>query len=134
MKLTALPVIVSSAGLLGATPVHDANFPSRPPSVSLHYAIGKLTDYTMGNQSGGLTIVASGKPQSFIIAFPNKINGRHYLCAVLPSVIRPHPDEGLCNQVPSRVVVGKTRVRVTFWHGTFENHPSEISDEIQTLP
>jgi len=125
--------IAAVALLLGSLGATNDDYPHRPANAHLAFEQGRLTIYTLGNHGGGLTIMRSnGKRDDFFIAYPNKINGKHYLCAELPS-IHNSPDDVSCNQRPPNVVVGKTSVRVTYWWGTMYGKPAKISDEITTL-
>lgn len=121
----------SLLALLGASP---DGYPSRPSAVRVHYMTGRLVDYVLGNHSGGLAIIRqTGERDSFFIAYPNKINGHHYLCQQLPFVGMNAATEGLCSEKPRNIVVGRTLVHVTYWWGTVRGKAAKISDEIMTV-
>jgi hypothetical protein len=124
-------------GLLGSAAL-DA-YPSKPSHVRIAFELGTLVEYTLGNHSGGLTIRRKdGTFDLFLIAYPNKINGRHYLCQSLPYVGETGPYPGAAAEpkpasCPKNVIVGKTDVRVSYWWGTMRGKPAKISDEITTF-
>jgi hypothetical protein len=112
----------------------SADYPSRPAAVHLYYEDGRLVDYSLGKHGGDLAVLLpSGQRDLVYIAYPNKINGHHYLCQTLPRVGEEKPAAILCSERPPNIVVGRTHVRVTYWWGTYLGQRAKISDEISTL-
>jgi hypothetical protein len=90
-------------------------FPSRPRHVALLHARGVLTDYGIGNHTGGFSIRdSSGRTTDLYLAYPTYIDGR-----VCDCVRPPKPGESFgadsCKQWPKNIVIGTTKVRVTYW-------------------
>jgi hypothetical protein len=109
-------------------------YPTHPAGVHVYHETGVVTDVLLGNHNGGLRIrLPNGAFDHFYIAQPNKVNGRHYFCQVFPRVGERFPNKNLCSERPP-IIVGETRVRVTWWWSSFENHRVKISDEMDTVP
>lgn len=106
-------------------------YPSKPPNVHAYYAAGRLLSYSLGNHSGTLTIaLADGARESFVVAQPNKINGHHYLCQIVPWAGEPpRMRHWGCSEIPPNIVVRQTTVRVTYWW----SKGNRVSDEIDTI-
>jgi hypothetical protein len=87
-------------------------FPSRPTGATLHTETGILTTYGIGNDTGGFTVKRGAISREFAVGFPLRLAGTLYRCLPIPS--RKH-DDGNCKRWPAALVVGKSRVRVTYW-------------------
>jgi hypothetical protein len=75
-------------------------------------------------------VLPNGARDKFIVAQPNKINGHHYLCQIVPWEGEPSRMRSWgCSEVPPRIVVRKTIVRVTYWW----SNGQRVSDEIDTV-
>ncbi len=106
-------------------------YPSHPPGVRVLSDTGVLTAYDLGNHNGGMTIRhADGTSAHFFIALPNKINGRRYGCEMLPWVGEPASMRDAKCEVRPAVVIGKTRVRVSYWWGVFEDHRANFGQNV----
>ncbi len=124
---------LAAAALIAYAAPQPWPYPTKPPSVHTFTETGMLTDVILGNHNGGMTIrLPDGRTDHFFIAQPNKVNGRHYYCQIFPTVRERVPDRDLCNERPP-VVVGETRVRVSWWWSFFEDHRAKISDEMWTV-
>ncbi len=110
-------------------------YPVRPIGVRTFVMRGTLVDYNLGNHGGGLTIVtADGRSRTAVIAYPNTIDGRHYLCQDLPSLRDPTPSAVACSQRPPGILVGRSHIRVIYWYGMVRGRRMEISDAIVSEP
>jgi len=99
----------------------------RPKHCIIHHETGVLTSYGLGNRYTVLSIrLANGKEEEFFMHAPNLINGKHWNCILPP--ISSVPDE-----CPSGLVVGVTRVRVTYWYAKIQAERSKVSDEIDII-
>lgn len=126
-RVTLLAAIVV---LLGASP--DA-YPPRPKGVHVHYEEGRLIDYVLGNHGGGLDLVLpSGRHDTLYIGYPNKINGHHFLCQIIPSIRVPNPG-GSCDEIPPHIMAGRSLVRVAYWWSILNGRKVKVSDELTTL-
>jgi hypothetical protein len=128
--LLAVVIVVPVSGAFAQVNYHF--FPTRPAKVALHRTVGVLTDYGVGNDTGGLSIrKADGSTEQFLLAFPTKVNDKVfdvYRC----SRTSKDPDQRVGNCTPGNVHIGKTRVRVTYWwrkapRGTLVKASNEIS-------
>jgi hypothetical protein len=92
-----------------------AYFPSPPPDVTYFTATGILTDYYVGMKSGQLTIkLSNGHSVSFYRANTMTINGAPVHCQAPPANGQT-PPPGICSDWPANIVIGTTRVTVTYW-------------------
>ncbi len=107
-------------------------FPSRPAATPLHTETGVLADYGVGNDTGGFTVRWGNVSHVFILGFPLRLAGTLYRCLPMPT--RVH-DDGICKKWPVNVVLGKSKVRVTYW---WQNDPGvgrvRVSDTIALDP
>jgi len=95
-------------------------FPLRPPCVALYQASGVLTQYGVGMKSGGVEIQIGDQRTYFYVSEVLRINGSRIRCA-WPRV---------CSNWPSSLVVGKTKVTVTYWATTRYGKPVFVTDQI----
>jgi len=106
-------------------------YPVRPIGVRTYVMRGTLVDYGLGTRGGGLTTVtADGRSRTAVIAYPNTIDGHHYLCQDLPSLRDPAPSAVACSQRPPGILVGRSHVHVTYWYGMVSGRRVKISDAI----
>ena len=70
-------VILVSTVLVSAstTPAIAGCFPSRPPGAPLQYFTGVISDYGLGNGTGGFFLTIGTATMYFYIGLPMKING-----------------------------------------------------------
>ena len=95
-----------------------AFFPAPPAHAPAHVARGVLLSYGVGSAEGHLALrERDGKIADFYIAFPMRVNGRDLRCAF--------PQQ--CPQWPATLVVGKSRVNVTYWMGSRDGHQVPIA-------
>jgi len=93
-------------------------FPTRPPGIGTHSETGVLVAYAMGNDSGGFTITRGSRKIEFAVGYPLTLAGTRYpRCLPVPSRTR---DDHECKKWPRNLLVGKSRVRVTYW---WQNEP-----------
>ena len=109
-------------------------FPARPQGESLYAIDGVLVDYAVGRSSGTFVIKTPplGVHQEFYIGYPMKINGRIVKCTV-PPIDGQNADNVYCKDWPSNILLGKTRVRVTFWKTKAGYTEVNVSDQIDVL-
>jgi hypothetical protein len=89
-------------------------------------ATGILTDYYVGMKSGQLTIkLSSGRSMSFYPANTMTINGGLVHCQA-PPANGQNPPPGICPDWPANIVIGTTRVTVTYW----KTRPSSTPDPL----
>jgi len=90
-------------------------FPVRPKHVTTSEMSGILTEYGIGNGTGEFSIRnSSGKRIDFFLAYPTYINGRVYACE-RPPAPNERFDSSQCRAWPKNVVIGSTKVRITYW-------------------
>lgn len=120
--------------LPGAAPA-SSFFPKRPPNAILHTATGVLVDYGLGNKSGGFRIRQDGtqKNLEFSVGDSMRMNRHEVHCAVPPS---PgfQPSKAACAYWPPEIVIGKTRVQVTYWSDKSAAQAGNVSDQIDSAP
>jgi hypothetical protein len=118
MRASALTLFAAYIGFstgFASAQVNYHFFPTRPARVALHTAVGILTGYGVGNDTGGLSIKkADGRTDQFFLAFPTTVDEEVfdvYRC----SRASKNPDLRVGNCTPRNVRIGKSRVRVTYW-------------------
>ncbi len=81
-------------------------FPGRPVHAPVQIARGVLIAYGVGQAEGHVTIRdARGVQEDFFIGYPMRVNGARMDCAFAER----------CPQWPATLVVGKSRVAVSYW-------------------
>jgi hypothetical protein len=114
-RFTILVSSMISTTLLGRPASAQHFFPNRPHDVTTLSDVGVLIDYGIGNGTGEFAIKdAAGRTTDFFIAYPIRINGRTYNCYRPPKPGKRF-DRSYCKQWPNNVVIGSTKVRITYW-------------------
>ena len=94
-------------------------FPVRPAPTKLHKMTGIFQEYGVGTNAGGLSIkLPNGKEVDFVTGggAPMTFNGRQFFCWV-PNYVKPDGTvEVNCDDWPKELVLGKTKVVVTYWY------------------
>jgi hypothetical protein len=110
-------------------------FPTRPARAVFYRESGVLAGFGIGNDTAGVAIKRSdGRTVNFFLAFPHTFDGKRSTCKqVAAPAVAPGFTE--CKeQLPSRFVVGKTHVRVTYWWQMYEGTRVRVTDTISTKP
>jgi hypothetical protein len=106
----------------------------RPLDIKTFCDTGILTDWG-GNKWAIASIeLKNGKKRNFLRVAPDLIDGKHYFCDVPPSITNPQRDTILCQEWPSNIILGKTKVQVIYWWATVHGKKQRITDQIFTLP
>ena len=128
-------VIILFAILFSTHPlIARDEFPNRrPKKVRLYCDTGIFIHYG-GNKWLTTEIkLNNGEKRHYFRVSPDYIDGKYYFCDFPPRVDKPERDSIFCEDWPSDVVLGKTRVRVVYWWGRVQGHRDRISDEIHVL-
>jgi len=131
---TASLLITAVLGVSHEALAADSFFPSRPTGVQLYTVDGILADYAVGKSSGTLTLItAPGKVhREFYIGYPMKINGYIIKCVLPPKAGKP-ANPVYCKDWPSNLVLGQSKVRITFWKTKAGSFEAEVSDQIDAF-
>lgn len=121
-----------AAGTLASA--NDVHYYPPVSGVPVGSVAGLLTDIGFGNGSGGLTIQTDeGKVVTIYAARrPFKIDGKTIECPQPPKR-RFKPSREDCPQWPSRVVIGRTKVRVPYWRGERYGRPTLVTNGFKTV-
>jgi hypothetical protein len=112
---------------------HVSFFPTHPPNAINHIYRGVITHYGVGNGRGDLTIVGrSGREISFAVSRPYRINGRTISCHQAPRA-NYRPPIMLCSDWPVNVILGRSKIDVTYWRSTENGSPVKVSDAFKTV-
>jgi hypothetical protein len=107
----------------------------RPTHAVLHGENGVLTSFGIGNDTAGIALrLGNGRTDQLFLAFPHTFNGKLARCRQVadPSVAPGYTD---CKeQLPASIVVGKTRVRVTYWWTRYNGTAVKVADAISVDP
>lgn len=96
-------------------------FPARPAHAPVAIARGVLTSYGAGQAEGHVTIRdAKGVRQDFFLGYPMRVNGARLVCAFA----------GQCPQWPATLVVGKSRVAVSYWVARHRDKAVRVADAL----
>jgi hypothetical protein len=110
-------------------------FPMRPTHAVLHGENGVLTAFGIGNDTAGVALhLSDGRTDKFYLAFPHTFNGKLAHCRQVaePSIA---PGFTECKeQLPANIIVGKTRVRITYWWTTYNGTPVKVADTLAADP
>jgi hypothetical protein len=128
----ALTFVLCGVGLRATPP--KSFFPKRPQGVTPKSMQGVLTDYGIGNASGGFSIRDDkGKIVDFYTSWPMLIDGHPVKCAIAPTdTFKPHLQN--CPDWPAQIRLGHTKVKVIYWSTTRDSKPVLVSDEIRRIP
>jgi hypothetical protein len=112
-------ILVSIVFVSGLTSQAIAGyFPPRPPDIPLQFFTGVLSDYGLGNGTGGFALTIGAKTMDFYIGLPMTMNGTIVLCTDANPTLR---ESGVCDDWPSAIIVGKSVVTATCWSDTTFN-------------
>ena len=128
-------VLTAIIGISQEASAQDKSFfPERPTGVQLYTMDGILADYAIGKASGTLTLItAPGRiRREFYIGYPMKINGYLVKC-VLPPLPGQPANPIYCNDWPSNLALGETKVRITFWKAKQGSFEANVSDQIDVF-
>jgi hypothetical protein len=108
--------------------------PSAPPNVTFKTVIGVLVGYGFGMAGGGFAVQQDSTKTEFYFtgAYPVIIYGTAVYCR-MKTVSLPATPSPVCPDWPSKLVVGTTRVKVTYWTGTDQfGNAANLSNTIGT--
>ena len=108
-------------------------FPTRPIHATLKTVVGTLTSLNIGMTTGELIITNSSGSTSLFVGHPLKINGIVNITCPIPPVGTNTPNPlGCPGGWPKQVVVGRSKVSVTYWTGVYNGEPVKITDQIDS--
>lgn len=114
----------------------NADFPMRPATAPLLYVDGVIRSWGVGNRSGGIVVQpASGAVRRFAVSDAIVVDGKPVRCAYPPKP-GERPDPTLCDSWPPTLTLGKTHVRVAYWHDARAADPGarDVVASMKTLP
>jgi hypothetical protein len=119
--------------LCAAAAPSERFFPARPSGAVLSMQEGVLVQYRVEDLAGTVTLrIRGGRQTTSNLGKPVRIDGHAIMCKIAPTD-NSAPSEA-CRDWP--VVVGHTRVRVTYWHATkraLKGQDVLVKNEIRTL-
>ncbi len=112
-------------------------FPEPPKDAKRLSAEGILNDYGIGNSSGTLYLQdsKSGTEETFYISSSIQIDGKPVTC-IAPPKGDFSPSADLCSDWPKSLVLGKTKVRVSYWFHEPETFQEtyRVTDSLNIIP
>ena len=130
----AMLIATGCAARADARASSDAHFfPTRPVGVKLETVRGVLTDFGIGNASGGLTIQRSGRNIDLYTAAAVRLDGKTIVCDHPPKLGKKRSI--FCASWPAGVVLGRTTVSALYWlqRSPMSTAPVMVTDEIRTV-
>ena len=115
-RFARILAIVAFATLTAQSAGASADFPVRPARAPLQYVDGVLKSWGVGNRSGEIVVqTLAGFPRRFAVSDAIVVDGKPVRCAFPPKP-GEKPDPTLCDSWPSGLMLGRSRVRVAYWH------------------
>jgi len=108
---------------------HVSFFPTRPPGAAVRVFAGTIEHFGIGTGRGDLTVATTNRRESFAMSYPYRIDGKEITCHQAP---RPdyRPPPSLCVDWPQSIVLGRTKVRVSYWTTVEQGRSVKASDSL----
>ena len=125
---------ILAASVVALPVAASADFPPRPAGAPLHETRGVLQDWGIGNRSGGISIRTQTGVRWFAVSDRIYVDGKRVICA-LPPRRGQKPDKAECESWPAGLVLGTSRVVVSYWDNPASKDSSdrEIVSSLSTV-